>query len=238
MRLNKYISSCGIAARRKAETLILSGRIKVNGKIVLAPFFEVDAQKDTVTFDDRQLELEERVYFVMNKPAGYVCAVTDKYDPVVLSLIKGYEGKLFPVGRLDRDTEGLLILTNDGSFAFNVLHPSKRIPKEYEALLNIPINARQVENWRKGVDTPDGRFVTPLSLEVMDKEPANRWVRISIVSGHKHEVKLMANGAGFSVEKLIRRKIGKMTLENLSVGEYVSLSFSELYTKIFDGGIV
>ena len=183
MRLNKYISSCGIAARRKAEILILSGRIKVNGKIVLAPFFEVDAQKDTVTFDDRQLELEERVYFVMNKPAGYVCAVTDKYDPVVLSLIKGYEGKLFPVGRLDRDTEGLLILTNDGSFAFNVLHPSKRIPKEYEALLNIPINARQVENWRKGVDTPDGRFVIPVSVDILDKEPAGRWVKIVIISG-------------------------------------------------------
>ena len=238
MRLNKYISSCGIAARRKADTLILSGRIKVNGKIVLAPFFDVDAKNDTVTFDDKQLEIEERVYFVMNKPAGYVCAVTDKYDPVVLTLIKGYEGKIFPVGRLDRDTEGLLILTNDGSFAYNVLHPSKRVPKEYEALLNVPINARQIENWRKGVDTPDGRFVTPLSLEVMDIEPANRWVRVSIVSGHKHEVKLMANGAGFSVEKLIRRKIGKMKLENLAVGEYVSLSFSELYTKIFNGGIV
>ena len=238
MRLNKYISLCGIAARRKADTLILSGRIKVNGKIVLAPFFDVDTKNDTVVFDGKELEMEERVYFVINKPAGYVCAVTDKYDPVIVSLIKEYDGKLFPVGRLDRDTEGLLILTNDGNFAHNVLHPSKRIPKEYEALLNIPINARQLERWRKGVDTPDGRFAVPLSVEVMDREPQGRWVSVAIVSGHKHEVKLMANGAGFSVEKLIRRRIGGMRLENLKCGEYVSLSFSELYTKIFKGGTV
>ncbi|MBR1437535.1 MAG: rRNA pseudouridine synthase [Synergistaceae bacterium] len=238
MRLNKFISSCGIAARRKAETLILSGRIQVNGKIVLAPFYEVDPRNDIVTFDHKELQLIEKVYYVMNKPAGYVCASADKFDPVVVSLITDYEGKLYPIGRLDKDTEGLLIITNDGTFTHNVLHPSKRIPKEYEALLNIPINERQAENWRKGVDTPDGRFVTPVRLEIMDREPANRWVRVVIISGHKHEVKLMANGAGFSVERLIRRKIGKMTLETLKTGEYARLSISELSTKIFNGGIV
>lgn len=237
MRLNKFIALSGIASRRKADTLILSGRIQVNGKIVLAPFFNID-RNDTITFDNRKLELAEKVYYVMNKPSGYVCAVTDKYDPVVVSLVTDYQDKLYPVGRLDRDTEGLLILTNDGYFTQSVLHPSKKIHKEYEALLNIPINERQLERWRKGVDTPDGRFSVPVSVELLDKEPAGRWVSLVIISGHKHEVKLMANGAGFSVEKLIRRRIGRMRLEKLKCGEYVNLSFSELYTKIFDGGIV
>ncbi|MBQ9903490.1 MAG: rRNA pseudouridine synthase [Synergistaceae bacterium] len=237
MRLNKFISLSGIASRRKADILILSGRVQVNGKIVLAPFFNVE-KNDIVTFDNRQLTIAENVYYVMNKPSGYVCAVTDKYDPVVVSLITDYDGKIYPVGRLDRDTEGLLILTNDGMFTQNVLHPSKRIHKEYEALLNIPINERQLERWRKGVDTPDGRFVIPVSVDILDKEPAGRWVKIVIISGRKHEVKLMANGAGFSVEKLIRTRIGKMRLEKLKTGEYVSLSFSELYTKILNGGIV
>ena len=238
MRLNKFVALCGVAARRKADTIILSGRVQVNGKIVLAPFFDVDAKKDTVTFDNREIKIAESVYYVINKPSGYVCASSDKYDPVVVDLITDYDGKLYPVGRLDRDTEGLLIITNDGTFTQNVLHPSKKIHKEYEALLNIPINQRQVERWRKGVDTPDGRFVAPVSVEILDKEPAGRWVSIVIITGHKHEVKLMANGAGFSVEKLIRRRIGRMKLEKLKTGEYVNLSFSELYTKIFTGGIV
>ena len=143
MRLNAFLASCGVASRRKAETVILSGRIQVNGKIVLAPFFQVDPENDTVTLNRKPLKLSEHVYCVLNKPKGYVCAVSDKYDPVVIDLIPDHKGRLYSVGRLDRDSEGLLILTNDGEFTQSILHPSKEIHKEYEVLLNVPINAKQ-----------------------------------------------------------------------------------------------
>ncbi len=238
MRLNAFLSSCGVSSRRKSEAVILSGRVQVNGKIVLAPFFSVDPEKDTVTLDKKKLKLSEHSYYVINKPSGYVCAASDKYYPVVVDLISGHEGRLYPVGRLDRETEGLLILTNDGNFTQSILHPSKEIRKEYEALLNIPINQKQLERWRKGFEISEGRHVKPISIQVIDREPENQWVSIIIIEGLKREVRLMAKEAGFNVQKLIRRKIGRMKLENLRNGEYVRLSFSDLYTKIFNGGIV
>lgn len=212
--------------------------MQVNGKIVLAPFFNVNPEKDIVNLDRKPLKLSQHFYYVINKPTGYVCASSDKYDPVVVDLIRGHEGRLYPVGRLDRESEGLLILTNDGQFTQNIIHPSKEIHKEYEALLNIPINAKQIERWRKGFEIEPGRVVKPISIKVMDMSPAGQWVDIVIAEGLKREIRLMAKSAGFRVERLIRRRIGRMKLETLKSGEYVSLSFSELYTKIFNGGIV
>ncbi len=238
MRLNAYLSSCGVASRRKAETVILSGRVQVNGKIVLAPFFQVDPDNDTVTLDRKPLTLSQHVYYVINKPAGYVCASTDKYYPVVIDLIPNRTGRLYPVGRLDRESEGLLILTNDGAFTQSILHPSKQVPKEYEALLNIPINDKQLARWRKGFEISEGHHAKPQSIHVLDRDPQNQWVSLVIVEGLKREVRLMAREAGFRVERLIRRRIGRMVLENLGSGEYVSLSFSGLYSKIFEGGTV
>lgn len=238
MRLNAFLASCGVASRRKAETVILSGRIQVNGKIVLAPFFQVDPENDTVTLDRKTLKLSEHVYCVLNKPKGYVCAVSDKYDPVVIDLIPDHKGRLYPVGRLDRDSEGLLILTNDGEFTQSILHPSKEIHKEYEVLLNVPINAKQLARWRKGFELEEGHTVIPVSVRVIDREPAGQWVSVVIVEGLKREVRLMAREAGFRVQRLIRRRIGGMRLENLNAGEFVYLSFSELCSRIFDGGVV
>ena len=238
MRLNAYLSSCGAASRRKSESIILSGRVQVNGKIVLAPFYDVDTENDTVTLDRKTLKFSPHVYYVINKPAGYVCAASDKYDPVVVDLIHGHEGRLYPVGRLDRESEGLLILTNDGQFTQSILHPSKEVRKEYEVLLNIPINTKQIDRWRKGFEIAEGRNVKPISIWVMDMSPAGQWLSIVIGEGLKREIRLMAQRAGFKVERLIRRSIGKMRLETLKGGEYVSLSFSELYTRIFEGGIV
>ena len=238
MRLNAFLASCGVASRRKAEPLILSGRIRVNGKIVLAPFFQVDPETDTVTLDRKPLTLSEHSYYVINKPAGYVCAVSDKYDPVVIDLIPERRGRLYPVGRLDRESEGLLILTNDGEFTQSILHPSHEIHKEYEALLNIPINDKQLSRWRKGFTLEGGHHVVPLSVRVIKREPVGQWVSVVIIEGLKREVRLMAREAGFRVERLIRRRIGNMVLDTLGSGEYVSLSFSGLYSKIFDGGTV
>jgi 23S rRNA pseudouridine2605 synthase len=238
MRLNAFLAGCGLVSRRKGEALILDGRVKVNGKIVLAPYFDV-AETDAVECGGVPLTPVPKVYVAMNKPAGVVCAVTDKYDPVVVDLLPPAmrERRVFPVGRLDRDSEGLLLLTNDGMFAQSVQHPSKGVTKEYEALLNIEINAKQLERWRAGFEM-EGKFVRPLSVEVMAQEPRARWLRVTVGEGLKREVRTMAKLAGFSVITLLRRRIGRLTLKNLPAGQFVELSFFDLYTKITEGGSV
>ena len=239
MRLNAFLAACGVASRRKAEAVVLEGRVRVNGKIVLLPYFAVDPDRDDVRCDGRRVTRSEPVYAAMNKPVGVVCAVTDKYDPVVVDLLpeRLRRERVYPAGRLDRESEGLLILTNDGVFVQSVLHPSKGVAKEYEVLLNIGINERQMERWRGGFEL-EGRRVRPLELDRLDRDPEGRWLRIVIGEGLKREVRTMANLAGFSVQALIRRRIGRMVLKNLRPGELVELSFSELYTKIFEGGAV
>ncbi|WP_299075447.1 pseudouridine synthase [uncultured Fretibacterium sp.] len=239
MRLNAFLAACGVTSRRKAEAVILEGRVRVNGRIVLLPYFAVDPERDDVRCDGRRAVLSAHVYVAMNKPVGVVCAVADKYDPVVVDLLpeRLRRERVYPAGRLDRESEGLLILTNDGSFAQSILHPSRGVTKEYEVLLNIEINERQMERWRNGFEI-QGRHVRPIALSALSREPQGRWLRVVIGEGLKREVRTMANLAGFSVRTLIRRRVGHMVLENLRVGEFMELSFSELYTKIFEGGAV
>ena len=239
MRLNAFLAECGVAARRKSVDYILEGRVRVNGKIVLAPYFQVNPEDDAVDCDGVRLSILSKKYFAMNKPMGVVCAVTDKYDPVVVDLlpVSARDVRVFPVGRLDRESEGLLILTNDGEFAQNLQHPSKGVTKEYEVLLNLKINDKQLRRWREGFEMK-GRRVKPVSIEVMQKEPRFRWVRVTIGEGVKREVRTMANLAGFGVEALIRRKIGGLILRQLKIGDFVELSFLDLCTRIFKGGSV
>ena len=237
-RLNVYMAECGVAARRKAEELILGGRVRVNGRIVLAPYFTV-TEGDLVECDGKRLALSPKIYLAMNKPAGVVCAVSDKHDAVVVDILPAHmrTARVFPVGRLDRESEGLLILTNDGKFAQSVQHPSKGVTKEYEVLLNVGINEKQLARWRKGFEI-GGKTAVPLSVEPVPREPQNQWIRISIGEGLKREIHEMARATGFKVEMLIRRRIGFLTLEKLERGQFVELSFHDLYTKIFEGGSV
>lgn len=238
MRLNSFLASCGVASRRKSEIIIYSGRITINGKIILIPFYDVNPEKDAVKFDGKILKLpEEFSYYVINKPAGYVCAVSDKFDPVILDLLPQNEKRLYPVGRLDKDTEGLLIITNDGKFTQSILHPSNEIHKEYEALLNSPVSNSKLNLWRKGFEIENKKIV-PLSVKILKREPFGQWLSVEIAEGLKREVRIMARQLGFKILKLIRRRIGKMILKNLNNGEFTKLSFLELHNKIFSGGSV
>jgi 23S rRNA pseudouridine2605 synthase len=239
VRLNAFLADCGVASRRKSAVIVLDGHVRVNGKIVLAPYLQVDSEKDVVEYDGTRLMPLTKVYVAINKPVGVVCAVTDKYDPVVVDLLPKplKEARVFPVGRLDRESEGLLVLTNDGEFAQELQHPSRGVTKEYEVLLNLEVNDKHLRRWRGGFEI-EGRRVKPLLVEIMNKEPASRWVRIAIGEGLKREVRTMANLAGFGVLALIRRKIGGLTLSGLKVGEFVELSFIDMCTRIFKGGSV
>jgi 23S rRNA pseudouridine2605 synthase len=239
MRLNAFLAECGAASRRKSETLVLEGKVRVNGKLVLAPYFPVDPDKDVVEYKGRPLKFLSKVYLVMNKPKGVVCAVADKYDPVVVDLLPPEIKALraFPVGRLDRESEGLLILTNDGFFAQNIQHPSKGVTKEYEVLLNSEVNNKHLERWKAGFEI-EGRHVKPLEVEMIPREPHARWLRVKIGEGLRREIRTMAKLTGFSVLALVRRKIGHLILEKLESGKFLELSFSDLCFRIFKGGSV
>jgi len=235
IRLNRYLAMCGAGARRKVESLIAEGRVRVDGKVVLMPGYRVD---DTirVTVDGIPVAPEEKKYIVINKPSGWVCSVSDAFDPIIVDLLPETcrQYRLFPVGRLDRESEGLLILTNDGEFAQEILHPSKNILREYHVLLDREISRREIRLWMAGTEL-DGHFLKPLNVRVLEKEPGNRWVSVVIGEGIKREVRRMAQSIGFQVLMLVRKRIGKMELENLPKGEFIEFSRSELWGAIRSG---
>lgn len=238
IRLNRFLAMCGLGARRKVEEIISSGRVKVDGKVVLMPAYRVDEENE-VSVDGSRVQPESKVYVVMNKPAGWVCSVSDPFDPVIAGLLpeKYRSFRLFPVGRLDKETEGLLILTNDGTFAQEVLHPSRRILREYHALLDREINRKAAKEWLSGVEL-DGRLLKPASVRILDREPADRWVSVVLAEGVKREVRRMAQSLGFEVEVLVRKRIGKMELKELPAGMFVEMSRGELWNAIRSGGSV
>ena len=249
IRLNRYLAMCGAASRRKAEEVLEQGRVRVNGKIVLLPSLKIDLGVDEVTLDDKSMLPERYLYLVMNKPAGYVCAVADKYDSVIVELLpESYRDKrVFPVGRLDRETEGLIILTNDGDFAQQISHPSFGITKEYEVMLDHPITGKALARWIQGYSLkdsphwksenyPDDHIVKPIELSKLDKRDGKNWVRTVIGEGLKREVREMVRLSGYNTEFLIRTKIGKLRLCGLKSGDCAELEKEELLRKINEGG--
>ena len=238
VRLNRFLARGGAGSRRGVEEFIAGGRVRVDGKVVLLPAYRVTGEM-TVTLDGKTILPEEKKYILLNKPKGYVCSVQDPYDPVVGDLLAEElrQYRLFPVGRLDRESEGLLVLTNDGDFAQELLHPSKSVLREYEALLSGEISRREVRQWMGGV-LLDGRLLTPVNLLIMDRAPANRWISIVLAEGVKREVRRMAEAFGYSVEMLIRRRIGKMELRDLPAGSYREMSRNSLWRAIRSGGSV
>ena len=237
MRLNRYLALCGVASRRGSEAIIAEGRVCFGGVPVFDPAMDVQPGDD-VKVDGRALSLEKSAYFVINKPKGYVCASYDRFDPTVLELIPDSEGlRLYPVGRLDKNSQGLLILTNDGDFCNQLIHPSSGYTKTYEVLLDVAPGEDVLSLWREGVALSE-RLVKPLSLEVMDKEPQGRWLSIELKEGLKREIRLMASSFSLSVRILFRRKIGRMELRKLRSGQFRSMELQEMWRAIRQGGIV
>ena len=245
VRLNRYLAMCGIASRRKAEEILEQGRVRVNGKIVLLPSFQIELGVTKVTFDEKLMAPEHNLYLIMNKIAGYVCAVTDKYDKVITELLPGkYRDKrIFPVGRLDRDTEGIIILTNDGDFAQRLSHPSFGISKEYEVMLDNPITDKALSRWRQGYSLkdsphwnsesfPEGHIVKPIELSRLEKHDGKNWVRVVIGEGMKREIREMVRLTGYNTEYLVRTKIGELMLAGIAPGGCVEIEKEELICKI------
>lgn len=236
VRLNRFLAMCGVGSRRKVESVIASGVVRINGAVAEDPALRVK-RSDTVTVDGRYVRPGQKVYLVLNKPAGVVCSVDDQHNRTVMEILphKYRQMALFPVGRLDKESTGLIILTNDGDFANYLTHPRYGITKEYRVRLDRSLETRDLEKWRKGIFL-NGKKVIPVHLERIPGSFDKSLVRITLGEGMKREIRIMASALGYKVTELERTRIGKLKLKRLPPGEIKKFERDELEIKITYGG--
>lgn len=230
VRLQKYIAMCGTASRRAAEKLIEEGKVKVNGKKVTELGTKVEIGADTVTVSGRIQKCEQKKYYIaLNKPSGYVTTVKDEFlRPTVLNLIsEDIDARLFPVGRLDFETEGLLLLTNDGDFANAVTHPKYNKNKTYIVIINGGIPVSAINKLRRGVVIDDYK-TSPAELEMLDASGGKTTFKITIHEGKNRQVRKMFESVGGKVVYLKRIRIGNVELGNLPLGRWRHLTSHEI----------
>jgi 23S rRNA pseudouridine2605 synthase len=225
MRLNKYLAACGIASRRKADELIREGRISVNQKVIRELGKEIDPDKDKVYYDAELIHPPKRVYYLLHKPEGYVTTTDDEKKRAVVTELVPPLPPVFPVGRLDINTTGLLILTNDGDFANDLMHPRNGWKRTYIAKLNRPLQPEHQTRLIRGVvlDKIYSKFtnITPVNK-------AKTIVRIETAEGRNHFVKKMCAVFGYTVEALHRESFGPFALGNMAKGSYRKISIAEI----------
>lgn len=229
MRLNKYIASAGIASRRKADELISAGNVKINGVVCTALGTDV-GEDDAVSVNGRIIspEGEKKVYYALNKPYGYITTTSDEKDrPTVVSLLTDVTQRVFPVGRLDADTTGLLIMTNDGALANRIAHPKHEVWKTYLAEIDVAISEDKLQQLRDGVDI--GGYVTkPAKLKLLKQTAHASLVEVQIREGKNRQVKKMFKAVGATVKALQRTAIGEVTLGRTKEGGYRKLTQKEI----------
>lgn len=228
MRLQKYIAECGVASRRKSEELIKQGRVKVNGITVSEMGVKV-SDEDVVEVDGRKISLEQKkVYIMLNKPVGYISSVRDQFSRnTVVDLIKGVKERIYPVGRLDYDTSGLLLLTNDGDFAFRLTHPKHEMKKTYIAEVEGVPDSNDIESFQNGLRIED--YVTsPAELTVLEKKKSSSIVKVVIHEGKNRQVRKMCDAIGHPVISLKRIAIGDLYLKSLPEGQWRYLKEEEI----------
>jgi 23S rRNA pseudouridine2605 synthase len=227
-RLQKILARAGIASRRKAEQLILDGRVSVNGKVITQLGSKADPDRDHVKVDGRLIRSPRQpIYLAMNKPKGCVTTVHDPQGrATVMDLVRGVKERVYPVGRLDYNSEGLLLLTNDGEFANRLTSASSLIPKTYLAKVNGMLTAEQEDRFRQGVPLY-GRRTAPAGLKLV-KRAANPWYEVRLIEGRQNQIRLMFKSFGRLVEKLKRVRIGFLELGALKPGEIRRLTQAEV----------
>ena len=228
MRLQKYLALCGVASRRGAESLIAGGKVCVNGAVVTEMGVKVNA-KDRITVNGEPVRLEKKKYYILlNKPAGVLSSVRDNRGrPCVTELVEGVDARLYPVGRLDYDTTGLLILTNDGDFMQRVTHPSFEIWKTYQAVVKGTPNETDVRKFAEGIVLEDGKTL-PAVLDVVGYKGNNAVVEVSLREGKNRQVRRMLDRIGHPVRSLQRIRFGNLELGDLKPGKWRHLRAEEL----------
>lgn len=230
LRIDKILSNLGYGSRAEIKKDCKRGLVKVNGKTINNPGIQVDIESDEILFDNQVVKYREFIYLMLNKPDGYISATFDRHDPIVLDLIdkEFLAFEPFPVGRLDKDTEGLLVLTNDGQLAHRVLSPKKHVPKTYYAKIEGKVTEEDIEAFKKGVTLDDGYETMPSELKILSSDDMSE-IELTIHEGKFHQVKRMFESVGKKVVYLKRLSMGKLKLdEDLELGEYRELTEEEV----------
>ena len=228
MRLNKYIAQAGTASRRKADELVAAGKVRVDGRIVKEPFHDV-ADGQTVSVEGREVRpAAKKVYFILNKPKGYITTTADDRDrPTVMEFVRDAPARVFPVGRLDEATTGLLIMTNDGDFANRLTHPKHEMLKTYRAQVSGVLSREKLSKLRRGVDI--GGYVTaPAHVEIVKQAANSAVVDIQLGEGKNRQVRKMFAAVGCRVRELERTAIGGVRLGRLKQGHIRKMTRAEI----------
>ncbi len=228
IRLQKYLAHAGVASRRTAEEMIKQGRIAVNDTVVENMGFTV-TNDDIITVDGKPVNIEEeKVYILLNKPVGYVSTSKDQFGrPTVTDLVMDVKKRLYPVGRLDYDTSGLILLTNDGDFTYRLTHPKHEINKVYEAVISGFPEKSEIKRFEAGLKIEDYQ-TSPAEFLILEKQGINTLVKITIHEGKNRQVRKMCEAIGHNVVALKRIQIGPIALDNLPEGKWRHLSDKEL----------
>jgi 23S rRNA pseudouridine2605 synthase len=235
VRLQKFMADCGVASRRKSEELIEQGKVKVNGHIAHIGD-KINPKKDLLPFTQKKLIKPLRKYIALYKPRGYITTVTDdRGRKTVMELVKGVNERIYPVGRLDKDSEGLLLLTNDGAFANALMHPSHHFAKVYRVTVRPSVNDEMLLKLRDGVEN-DGRMTAPCEVTVMSEERAESCLNYVLREGRNRQIRKMCEAVGLTVARLKRISIGSIKLGMLQPGQYRELSENEIKRLLRSAG--
>ena len=226
-RLQKVLARAGIASRRRAEDLIVAGRVRVNGEVVTQLGTRVNPKRDVIQVDGRTVgKPQEPTYIILNKPRGVLSSARDSRGRITVVDLVDHPSRLYPVGRLDLDSEGLILLTNDGALAHRLAHPRYEHEKEYRVLVEGTPDEETLQRWREGVALEGGR-TRPAQVSVERRAGEGVWLRIVLREGRKRQIRRMVEAAGYRVVRLIRVRMGPLRLGNLKPGGYRPLSKSE-----------
>lgn len=229
IRLDKYLANMGIGTRTEVKKYVRQGKVKVDGRITKCPEAKIDVDTQEITYLDQPVSYEEFEYYMLNKPAGVISATTDKTEKTVVDLITDKKRKdLFPVGRLDKDTEGLLLITNDGELAHRLLSPKKHVDKVYYAKVSGAVTEEDIKAFAEGVSIGQGEMAKPAVLEVMVSDEISE-IQLTIQEGKFHQVKRMFESVGKKVVYLKRISMGSLVLdEHLPLGAFRPLTREEV----------
>ncbi|MEC9490998.1 MAG: pseudouridine synthase [Halanaerobiales bacterium] len=227
-RLQKVMAHAGVASRRKSEEIIAEGRVKVNGEIVEEMGFKVDPEQDEIVVDGEVIREEKKRYILLNKPEGYITTVSDPEGrPTVMDLIPDLKQRLYPAGRLDYDSSGLLLMTNDGDLTYKLTHPKKEVDKKYRVLVQGKLSQEDFEKFEAGMII-DGQKTAPAKISNVNYKDEQTQFEIVIHEGRNRQVRRMVKIAGFSVISLKRIAFAFLTLKGVKEGEFRYLSNQEV----------